>query len=256
MPQPFAVPVTVTPKSIVYLRPDTIGDLIIFSSALAELQTAWPKAQHTLIVRSGYETLAPLFPASLRWHVAQLNPFKQKPSTCRAELAALLADIEKLKPDLIVAPTLNRTWLEAAVAAHFPKIRSVVLGAQDVDPIFAAALRLELGVAVNTAFAEVVAAATETTDWENQHRLVDHLLGRIRPTSRPLPAVTIPAAASAQAKTILTTAKLTPRGLLRGLSCGARQRPSQSLAHLEIRRNGALPAKRVCPPGAPTWPLL
>ena len=204
------MPVTVKPKSVVYLRPDTIGDLIIFSSALAELQTAWPKAQHTLIVRSGYETLAPLFPASLRWHVAQLNPFKQKPSTCRAELAALLADIEKLKPDLIVAPTLNRTWLEAAVAAHFPKIRSVVLGAQDVDPIFAAALRLELGVAVNTAFAEVVAAATETTDWENQHRLVDHLLGRIRPTSRPLPAVTIPAAASAQAKTILTTAKLPP----------------------------------------------
>ena len=33
LPQPFAVPVT--PKSIVYLRPDTIGDLVIFSSALA-----------------------------------------------------------------------------------------------------------------------------------------------------------------------------------------------------------------------------
>ena len=208
MLQPFAVPVT--PKSIIYLRPDTIGDIVIFSSALAELQTAWPDARHTLIVRSGYETLAPLLPASLTWHVARLNPFKQKPSACRAELAALLTEIEKLQPDLIVAPTLNRTWLEAAVAAHFSKIRSVVLGAQDVDPIFAAALRLELGVAVNTAFTEVVAAATETTDWENQHRLVDHLLGRARPASRPLPAVAIPAAASAQAKTILATAKLLP----------------------------------------------
>ena len=199
----------VTPKSIVYLRPDTIGDLIIFSSALAELQAAWPDARHTLVVRSGYETLAPLFPASLRWHVARLNPFKQKPSACRAELGALLAEIEALQPDLIVAPTLNRTWLEAAVAAHFPKIRSVVLGAQDVDPIFAAALRLELGVAVASAFSEVVPAAAQTTDWENQHRLVDHLLARARPAARPLPAVTIPAAASAQATSVLAAAKLT-----------------------------------------------
>jgi ADP-heptose:LPS heptosyltransferase/glycosyltransferase involved in cell wall biosynthesis len=201
--------VPVKPKSIVYLRPDTIGDLIIFSSALAELQAAWPNARHTLVVRSGYETLAPLFPASLRWHVARLNPFKQKPSACRAELAALLAEIETLQPDLIVAPTLNRTWLEAAVAAHLPKIRTVVLGAQDVDPIFAAALRLELGIAVATAFTEVVPAAPQTTDWENQHRLVDHLLARARPTSRPLPAVTIPAAASAQATSVLAAAKLT-----------------------------------------------
>ena len=207
MPLPFAVPVT--PKSIVYLRPDTIGDLIIFSSALAELQAAWPDARHTLVVRSGYETLAPLFPASLRWHVARLNPFKQKPSACRAELAALLAEMEALQPDLIVAPTLNRTWLEAAVAARFPKIRSVVLGAQDVDPIFAAALRLELGVAVASAFTEVVPAAAQTTDWENQHRLVDHLLARARPAARPLPAVTIPAAASAQATSVLAAAKLT-----------------------------------------------
>jgi ADP-heptose:LPS heptosyltransferase/GT2 family glycosyltransferase len=208
LPQPFAVPVT--PKSIVYLRPDTIGDLIIFSSALAELQAAWPHARHTLVVRAGYETLAPLFPSSLHWHVARLNPFKQKPSECRAELTGLFAEIAALAPDLIVAPTLNRTWLEAAVAAHFPKIRSVVLGAQDVDPIFAATLRIELGVEVATAFSETVPAAANTTDWENQHRLVDHLLARPRPASRPLPSVTIPAAASAQAASVLTAAKLAP----------------------------------------------
>jgi ADP-heptose:LPS heptosyltransferase/glycosyltransferase involved in cell wall biosynthesis len=206
LPQPFAVPVT--PKSIVYLRPDTIGDLIIFSSALAELQAAWPDARHTLVVRAGYETLAPLFPPSLHWHVARLNPFKQKPSECRAELTALLGEIEALAPDLVLAPTLNRTWLEAAVAAHFPKVRSVVLGAQDVDPIFAAALRLELGVEVATAFSETVPAAANTTDWENQHRLVDHLLARPRPAARPLPAVIIPAAAATQAATVLGAAKL------------------------------------------------
>lgn len=198
----------VTPKSIVYLRPDTIGDLVIFSSALAELQAAWPDARHTIIVRAGYETLAPLFPLSLHWHVARLNPFKQKPSECRAELTALFGEIEALAPDLVLAPTLNRTWLEAAVAAHFPKVRSVVLGAQDVDPIFAAALRLDLGVEVATAFSETVPAAANTTDWENQHRLVDHLLARPRPGARPLPSVSISATANAEATTVLGAAKL------------------------------------------------
>ena len=160
----------VTPKSIVYLRPDTIGDLVIFASALAELQAAWPDARHTLVVRAGYETLAPLFPPSLHWHVARLNPFKQKPSECRAELTALLGEIEALAPDLVLAPTLNRTWLEAAVAAHFPKVRSVMLGAQDVDPIFAAALRLDLGVEVATAFSETVPAAAHTTTLRGDQR--------------------------------------------------------------------------------------
>jgi len=246
LPLPFAVPAT--PKSIVYLRPDTIGDLVIFSSALAELQAAWPDARHTLVVRAGYETLAPLFPPSLHWHVARLNPFKQKPSACRAELAALCVEIAALAPDLIVAPALNRTWLEAAVAAHFPKIRSVVLGAQDVDPIFAAALRLELGVEVATAFSETVTAAPNTTDWENQHRLVDHLLARPRPASRPLPAVAIPAAASAEAVAVLTAAKLTPSAFVAVFPAGlanvqVKSWPEKKFAEivLWLQRDRALP---------------
>ena len=199
-----------TPQSIVYLRPDTIGDLIIFSSALAQLQAAWPQARHTLVVRPGYEALAPLFPASLHWHVAHFNPFAQKPSACRPELAALLDGLEKLSPDLILAPTHNRTWLEAAVAAHFPQARRVALGARDVDPIFATALRLELGVEVATAFGETVPADERETDWENQHRLVDHLLGATKPGNRPAPRVHVPAAAAAQAEKILAEKRLPP----------------------------------------------
>ncbi len=199
-----------SPHSIVYLRPDTIGDLVIFSSALAQLQAAWPKARHTIVVRPGYETLAPLFSPSLQWHVARFNPFAQKPSACRGELAALLGELEKLSPDLILAPTHNRTWLEAAVAARFPKARRVALGARDVDPIFATALRLELGVEVAKAFSETVPADERETDWENQHRLVDHLLNAKKPGARPAPAVTVPAAATSQAAKILADKKLTP----------------------------------------------
>ena len=90
-----------------------------------------------------------------------------------------------LDPDLILAPTLNRTWLEIAVAAHFKGVRSVVLGSADVDPLFAASLRLDLGVDPASAFRETVASDRACGDVESQHRFAEHLIG---PQARPPPS--------------------------------------------------------------------
>jgi len=204
--------VPAAPQSVLYIRPDTIGDLVIFSSALAQLRAAWPRTRHTLLVRPGYETLAPLFSSGLHWVVAPVNPFAQKPAACRRELAALLADLEGLRPDVVVAATLNRTWLEAVVAAHFPKARRVSLGGQAVDPLFATALKLELGIDADSAFPEVVPVTDGQREWESNHFLVDQLVGR--PTERPLPAVAVPPEAARQATEFLAQAKLSAGGFV------------------------------------------
>ena len=196
------------PTTIVYLRPDTIGDLILFTPALALFMEEWPAARHVLVVREGYEDLRTLFPPALEWQVTTVNPFKQRPSDCRAELAQLLADLDAMKPNLILAPTLNRTWLELAVAAHFAGVRSVVLGSADVDPLFAASLRLDLGVEPATAFRETVEVNSARGDAANQHRFAEALIGRARLAD--LPAVTVPPAAAAAARTILSGLGLPP----------------------------------------------
>jgi len=198
--------VPAAPQSVIYIRPDTIGDLVIFSSALAQLRAAWPRARHTLLVRPGYETVAPLFPGGLEWRVAPINPFTQKPAACRQELAAVLTGLEELRPDVIVAANLSRTWLEAAVAAHFPAARRVSLGGRAVDPLFATALRLELGIDAASAFPEVVAVDEQQREWENNHELVDQLVGGSRP--RTPPEVTVPPAAAQAAAAILATGGL------------------------------------------------
>ncbi len=198
------------PQSVVYVRPDTIGDLVIFLPALARLQAAWPKARHTIVVRPGYEDLAPLFPDGLDWLVAPINPFSQRPAQCREELAGLTGALEKLQPDLILASAFNRTWLEAAVATHFPQVRSLVLGAAGVDPIFATALRIDLGVDEKSAFGEIVPVNEGERDWEIQHRFVDYLLQEKGP--RPLPAITVPDAAAKAADQILLDRKLPAHG--------------------------------------------
>ena len=188
----------VQPKTIVYLRPDTIGDLILFTPALGLFMAEWPKARHVIVVREGYESLAPLFPKALEWKVARLNPFKQRPSECRREFSALLEQLAATSPELILAPALNRTWLEIAVAAHFRNIRSVVLGGAEVDPIFAASLRIDLGVDPAVAFRETVASDKAVGDVENQHRLAENLIGRKLPSELPTIGVSKESAAKAR----------------------------------------------------------
>lgn len=189
------------PNRVLYIRPDTIGDLVIFSSALAQLQLAWPETRHTLLVRPGYDSLAPLFPATLHWQVAPINPFARRPGEVRPALARLFDDLERAPPDLIVAPALNRTWLEAAVAAHFPAARHVALGRRNVGPHFSTALALDLGVESSTVFEEVVPADERKFDWDNNHRIVDHLLQQ--PTPRMLPSLTVPGEMAERARALL-----------------------------------------------------
>ena len=191
--------VSETPKSIVHLRPDTIGDLIIFSSALRAWLELWPDARHTLVVRAGYESLAPLFPAGLEWVVADLNPFRQKPQETRPAFAALIADLAARDPDLIIASTLNRTWLESAVASRFPRARRVVLGSPTVDPLFATALRLEFKIDAATVFDDILLADPTARDWANNRALIHHVAGRpdvpvAAPAVTPTPAALVSAA--------------------------------------------------------------
>ena len=198
----------VKPKIIVYLRPDTIGDLILFTPALELFMAEWPEARHVIVVRAGYESLAPLFPKALEWKVARLNPFKQRPSECREELSSLLSELDSMAPGLVLAPTLNRTWLELAVASHLKGVRSVVLGGAEVDPIFAASLRLDLGVDPETSFKETVASDSAVGEVENQHRFAERVIGRKLP--RNLPSVRVSSEAEGAAREVLSGLGLQP----------------------------------------------
>lgn len=195
-----------TPKNILYVRADSFGDLILFTPALARLIKAWPSARHTLLVRPGYDSLKPLFPAEIDWKTAAINPFKDTPAAAREALKNLLAELEANPPDLIVAATLSRTWLEVAIAARFPQARRVALGHGAVDPLFAMALELELGVKSSGVFPEVVEADLAALDWENNHRIADHLLGK--KGERLVPALSLPAPQTAAAAKLLTAQKL------------------------------------------------
>ena len=197
------------PKSILYLRPDTFGDLIIFSGALNLLLEEWPNAHHTLVVRPGYETLAPLFPSALHWEVSPINPYTDSPHAVRPVFEGLIERLSKLDPDLVVAPNLNRTWIETAVASRFPRARRVSLGDRAVDPHFAEVLKGEMGIGAKEAFSETVPVDEDRRDWENNHRLVEQLVGGARSARKPRLQVSLEAREAAQ--DVLHTAGLEPK---------------------------------------------
>jgi ADP-heptose:LPS heptosyltransferase len=197
----YPVRVPAAPKSIIHIRPDTIGDLVIYSPVLEALGKAWPDARQTIVVRPGYEALEPLLPEGVNWITAPFNPFAEKPGACRKGLGSILAKLELLEPDLIVAGTLNRTWLELAIAHHFPKARRVALGDRSVDPLFEAALRLEYGHEIESTFDERAKVEPNARDWDSYADLVGQLTGKR--TSVGLPQIRIPADAASQAGAIL-----------------------------------------------------
>lgn len=190
------------PKHILYIRPDTFGDIAIFEPVLRALMGRFPKTAHRLLVRTGYETLAPLFPPALTWLATPINPFKQSPAEEREALKALLGQLSANPPDVVIAPTLNRTWLEVAIAAHFPRARRIALGDGRVDPLFVRSLELEFGIKSDEIFQEIVPIDDGAREWENNFRLADHLLSERLP--RTAPALAVPAELAASAATILT----------------------------------------------------
>ena len=105
------------PQSIVYLKLDTLGDLVLFAPAIAALRSSWPATQISVVIRESYVDLAELLVGGVEWVTTSINPFSHGPAQCRGEFDRLRAIIAGKKPELLVAATSQRNWLEIAISA-------------------------------------------------------------------------------------------------------------------------------------------
>ncbi|MES2693165.1 MAG: glycosyltransferase family 9 protein [Verrucomicrobiota bacterium] len=200
------------PRSIFICKTDTLGDLVLFAPTLQALRTSWPETKITLLVRSAYVDLGPLLAPpgapSIEWLTTTLDPYAQGPAEVAAETARLRDQVTALAPDLFVAATSRRNWLEAALAASLPSVRRIALGTDDTDPFFTVQLKLHLGIDAAAAFDERIAVSPDEPDWQRGLRLADRLLGHSVP--RIQPSITLPAEARAQAAAVLRERGLAP----------------------------------------------
>lgn len=195
------------PIRLLFLRPDTYGDLFLFEPVLRLVRHAWPMTEVGVLIRKPYEDAVPLFLADgVRWLTTTCHPYRDGPGEDPAARADLREVVQAFAPDCIVAACAVQTWLESAVAAFLPGTRQVSLGPGLTDPILRAALDAVMPVDWSAIYPEKISVETESVEWEKNLRLVSALTGRKTP--RWWPVAQVPEAAKGSAARILAGAGL------------------------------------------------
>lgn len=211
-------------ERVLFVRPDTYGDLILFEPALRALRAAWPRVEIGLLVRSGYLDLQPIFPPGLTWLTTEAEPYRNLPHPRDPAVVALRHTVEAFAPDLVVGACYSATWVEYLAAAFAPNARALRLGRAPLEIGSAQALAATLGalhfrhgrwpvrVLEDYLFPERVEVPEEAPEVEKSRALVGYLLRQ--PVAALVPELIVSPGERAAARDFLAGLGLTPEGFL------------------------------------------
>ena len=109
-------------------RFDTFGDIVLLEGFVSKLAQQSAEVEITLLVREGYDELAPLFPKGIKWRTTPAHPYRGVNETDVAEIQELCQQISQESWDLVLFTTYNRTWVEEILAAHLSASYKVAIG--------------------------------------------------------------------------------------------------------------------------------
>ncbi|MGH7994796.1 MAG: glycosyltransferase family 9 protein, partial [Opitutaceae bacterium] len=172
------------PESALFIRPDAIGDLVLFSPVLRLFRAAWPKTRIGVVVRPAIAEIGGMLAPGIEWIPTSLDPYVTGPVEAGEELVRLNAEVARVSPDLIVAACSRRNWLDAALASAVPKARRVAFASAAPDPYYEVPLRFELKAETGETFTEILPASRGPEEWKRNFGLAAALLGR---AAKPAP---------------------------------------------------------------------
>ena len=170
--------------SLLVIKADTLGDLVVFTPTVRALRAALPEARIGVVVREAYLDLGALIEPGVEWIGTSLDPFTEGPAVRAEELARLRAAVGGFNPDLAIAATSRRNWLETVLAADARRARRIAFASED-DAFFATQLRVALGVEAAGLFEEIPPAPADEPDWKRNLRLASAALGRAAEATPP-----------------------------------------------------------------------
>lgn len=208
------------PARILFLHPDTYGDLVLFEPVLRLVREHWPQTEIGVLLRAPYLDAAPLLAeeGAVRWLTTTCNPYRQSPRENRAALEDLRGVVLDFAPDWLVAACLDRTWLDAAVASFVPGARQICMGRGELPALTHAALEAEFGIDWAAVHWEEVPVDAAPREWEKNLLLAGALLGRETP--RWWPVVRVQPADRRRADEILAQAGLDREAFAAGCVAG------------------------------------
>lgn len=201
-----------TVASILIVRPDTYGDLILNTTLLRSLRAAYPQARLGLVLQAAYADLGPLLPEGVELLSAPFNPYRGVLPVGAPELVTLAAAIQAFAPEVLLAPCFERTWFERWVAAQLPAARRVGVAGPAMDPLIHLDAQAK-GHAVwddVVQYPELLTVEEASPEVEKLSSIAQQLAGQ----GGELPELRIPEALREQAAEVLAELRLEPGGFL------------------------------------------
>ena len=117
-----------TVKKVLLPRFDTHGDIVLLQGFVQAILEKLPGVEVTILVREGYDQLAPLFPERLKWRTLAVNPYSRYSDDELEDIRRVFEGIAAEEWDLVLFTTYNRTFLEDLLAAWLKNLCKVALG--------------------------------------------------------------------------------------------------------------------------------
>ena len=175
-------------EKILLPRFDTIGDLILLEPFLTALQEVFRGAKISLLVREGYEQLAPLFPDGLGWRAWRVNPFSRPADPI--VLKDLIKSLENEDWDLIVFTKYEHTWLEYLIGAWFNNLKRLVISPMETFPNWLQPYLGALGINSELSPCELVSVKETIHESDKYQILINYIVGEKK--TLPSPKLTVP----------------------------------------------------------------
>ncbi|ABQ27959.1 glycosyltransferase family 9 protein [Geotalea uraniireducens] len=115
-------------NKILIPRFDTFGDIILLANFIDSLLERLPHAEITMLVRDGYDQLAPVLSPRLRWITTSLFPYANYDPLDRLHVDALLKRLGETSWDLLLNTAYTRTWLDSIINASVHADKSIAIG--------------------------------------------------------------------------------------------------------------------------------
>ena len=174
-----------TPKSVFIIRPDAMGDLVLFSPTLLALRSQWPNTRIQVLIRGAYKEIAQLLVPNVEWLFTDIDPFLVNPLEAKDQITQLRSLVKESTPDLIVAACPRRNWIDMVIASAAPDARHVAFVTKERDPYFGLQLKWAMPQGEALEYKEVAPALKSDQDWVRAFGLVNYLTGETSVQTAP-----------------------------------------------------------------------
>lgn len=178
------VATTPAPAALVILRPDSIGDLILFEPLLRILREAWSETRIHVVGTRTLDAVSRMMPERVAWHVVDDAPPFQTPTAAAVEaLRKTLAEIDGAAWLFSACP--RKTWWDVVAPGLRSFERIVSLGPVPVAESLRRAL-IRAGVEGSLpGYPETVSNPTASHEWHLVLESAAYLIGGPVPQLRP-----------------------------------------------------------------------